>query len=114
MRSGPESGAVARRAVSARSVAAASRSRARATTSSPTSVSRTLRLSAFHQLRAEQALELLDAGRQRGLGDELGFRGGAEIEALGELDQVAELAQGGEGGHDALRVKAEGVIRGFE
>jgi hypothetical protein len=41
---GPDNGRVAERAASARSVAAASSSRARATTSSPTAVSRTWRV----------------------------------------------------------------------
>ncbi|MNC88422.1 hypothetical protein D3C83_42340 [compost metagenome] len=50
-------------------------------------------LVALDQLRAEQALELLDPGGQRGLGDELRLGRGAEVEALGELDQVGELAQ---------------------
>ena len=44
-RRGPDNGRVAERAASARSVAAASSSRPRATTSSPTAVSRTWRLS---------------------------------------------------------------------
>jgi hypothetical protein len=51
---------------------------------------------ALDELHAQQRLQLLDPGRQRGLGDELGFGGDAEVQALGELDQVGELAQRGE------------------
>ena len=53
---------------------------------------------ALDELHAQQRLELLDPGGQRGLGDELRLGGDAEVQALGELHQVGELAQRGKGG----------------
>jgi hypothetical protein len=47
---------------------------------------------ALHELRAQEGLQLLDPGGQRGLSHELRFRGGPEVQARGELDQVGELA----------------------
>jgi hypothetical protein len=54
---------------------------------------------ALDELNAQERLELLDPRREGGLRDELRLRRGAEVQALGELDEVRELAQGGQGGH---------------
>jgi hypothetical protein len=48
---------------------------------------------ALDELDVEQPLQLLDPRRQRRLGDELGLGGGAEVQALGQLHQVGELAK---------------------
>ena len=48
---------------------------------------------ALDELHAKLVLELLDAGRKGRLGDEECLRGLPEVEAAGEFDQVAELAQ---------------------
>jgi hypothetical protein len=53
---------------------------------------RTLRLSRSTSCTPQQRLELLDPGGERGLDDELPFGSDAEVEALGELDQIGELA----------------------
>ena len=98
-RSGPDNGRVAERAASARSVAAASSSFARADDVLAHRGEPHVALVALDELHAQQRLELLDPGGQRGLGDELRLGGDAEVQALGELDQVGELAQGREGGH---------------
>ena len=58
-------------------------------------------LVALDELHAQQRLELLEPRRERGLRDELRFGGDAEVQALGELDQIGELAQGGQWGHQA-------------
>ena len=54
----------------------------------------------------EQALQLLDAGRQGGLRDEARLRRLAEVKAVRQLDEIAELPQGrqrarGHGGRGA-------------
>ena len=93
-RSGPDKRRVAERAASARSVAAASSSRARATTSSPTAVQLHVAVVAPDELHAQQRSSSLIPADERGLGHELRLGGDAEVQALGELDQVGELAQG--------------------
>ena len=100
-RRGPDNGRVAERAASARSAAAASRLAPARDDVLAHRGEPHVALVALDELHAQQPLELLDPGGQRGLGHELRFRGGPEVQALGELDQVGELAQGGEGGHQA-------------
>ena len=48
---------------------------------------------ALDELDAELALELLDLGRQRGLADEAGLGGAAEVAVVGHGDEVVEVAQ---------------------
>ena len=61
-------------------------------------------LVALDELDAQEGLQLLDPGRQRRLGHELRLGRQAEVQPLGQLDQVAELAQGRQRrGHAAPR-----------
>jgi len=97
-RSGPDNGAAALRAVSTKSSASASSARAFGHLL-PGFGEPHAALVALDELRAEQVFELFDAGRQCGLRYELRLRGRMEVEALGKLDQVGKLTQGGERSH---------------
>ena len=57
---------------------------------------------ALDQRRAEQALEVLEARAERRLGDETGIRRLAEVELIGERDEITQLARRGQGGHRSL------------
>ena len=95
-RSGPDRGLAALRADSARSFAAASTlARARDHLLADRRQPHVAPV-ALDELHAEHGLELLDAGRERGLGDELRLGRCAEVQALGELDEVAQLPQRGQ------------------
>ena len=57
---------------------------------------------ALDERRAEQRLEVLEARAQRRLGDQTGVRRAAEVEVIGERDEIAHLARRGQGNHDLL------------
>ena len=61
---------------------------------------------ALHQRHAQLVLELADLGAQRGLADEAGRRGLAEVAVVGEGDEVAQVTQVHGG---VRRVGARGV-----
>ena len=69
---------------------------ARRSASSPTGGQDHAGAGAVDHRRAEDPLQLLDAGRQGRLGDVGGLGGAAEGAVLGQELQVLQLAQGGE------------------
>ncbi len=64
-----------------------------ATTAAPTGVRITCRFDALDQRHIQFVFELADLRRQRRLTDEARFGGAAEMQMLGQRDQIAQVAQ---------------------
>ena len=89
----PESGSRWLRASATTSSLASRMRRARATISSPASVSDTLLGVALDELHAEGVLELLQLRRQRRLADEAARGGAAEVALIGHGHQITQVLE---------------------
>ena len=103
-RSGPLIGARAAVAASTTASSACSAARPRSTRSRPSGREHdVLAGGAVQDRRVELPLQHQDAGRQGGLGYRAGQGGAAEMAALGQGDEVAELLRAGQGDHRIIR-----------
>ncbi len=100
----PESGSAEDLAASASSSASSRIWRARRTVSSPSGVNTTLRLVRSTSEAPSVSSSSLMLADSEDWVTEVGRGGAAEIIVLGERDEVAELAQGGERDHRFYRL----------